>query len=252
MGRIMSRDRPGVSAVWRRGRFPSATPEFSFSARFVLARAGSPAGSTPARLHALVPGLSSPLALLCLSLDVPSKMATSLVHVNLPASGSRSVACFGHRRPPGPPRLARADLRLVFLLLAASSSPPPSSSRAPSSLTLQPLPLLSILNHFTRRPTASQTRVIGALLGKRTEAGEVVITNSFAVPHDEARLFFAESEYKSMLESIRKVSGDKESLVGWSVGHSSAHCQASLADFAHLVPDLSGTRPRPRPTFSRP
>lgn len=89
------------------------------------------------------------------------------------------------------------------------------SSRAPSSLTLQPLPLLSILNHFTRRPTASQTRVIGALLGKRTEAGEVVITNSFAVPHDEARLFFAESEYKSMLESIRKVSGDKESLVGW-------------------------------------
>jgi hypothetical protein len=90
-----------------------------------------------------------------------------------------------------------------------------SSSRAPSSLTLQPL--LSILNHFTRRPTASQTRVIGALLGKRTEAGEVVISNSFAVPHDEARLFFAESEYKSMLESIRKVSGDKESLVGWSV-----------------------------------
>lgn len=132
----------------------------------------------------------------------------SLVHVNLPSSGSRSVS---------------HPCEIALLKVCADVYPSPHSarilltSRTPTSLTLQALPLLSILNHFTRRPSAAQTRVIGALLGKRIESGEVVITNSFAIPHDESRLFLAEQEFKSMLESIRKVSGDKESLVGWSV-----------------------------------
>lgn len=117
--------------------------------------------------------------------------------------------CWRPRLTPRPTLLARP--LLAFFVLVSSLS------RTPSALTLQPLPLLSILNHFTRRPTPSQTRVIGALLGRRTEAGEVVITNSFAVTHDESRVFFAESEYKGMLESMRKVSGDKENIVGWSV-----------------------------------
>lgn len=92
-----------------------------------------------------------------------------------------------------------------------------AGSRTPTQLTLQPLPLLAVLNHHTRRPSPSQPRVIGALLGRRTDAGEVVVTNAFPVVHDEAKNFLAEREFREMREAYRKVSGDKEGLVGWSV-----------------------------------
>ncbi|CDZ98702.1 mov34-domain-containing protein [Phaffia rhodozyma] len=117
------------------------------------------------------------------------------------------------------------------------------SARAPASLTLQPLPLLSVLNHYTRRPDASQTRVIGALLGKRTDAGEVVITNSFAVPHDESRTYFAEQEHRAMLDIFRKASGDKETLVGWySTG-------SSPDGFSSLVHDFFAAETAPYPAI---
>lgn len=57
--------------------------------------------------------------------------------------------------------------------------------------------------------------MIGALIGRRTDAGEVVVTNAYAVPHDETRVYFAEKEHKDLLEAFRKVGGDKEGLVGW-------------------------------------
>ncbi|KAL7410911.1 hypothetical protein BDY24DRAFT_417514 [Mrakia frigida] len=95
------------------------------------------------------------------------------------------------------------------------SLPVSGTTRSPTLLTLQALPLLSILNHHTRRPIPSQPRVIGALIGRRTDAGEVVVTNAYAVPHDETRVYFAEKEHKDLLEAFRKVGGDKEGLVGW-------------------------------------
>jgi translation initiation factor 3 subunit F len=44
--------------------------------------------------------------------------------------------------------------------------------------------MLSILDHAIRRD--QPTRVIGALLGVRSEDGEVEVRNCFALPHTES------------------------------------------------------------------
>ncbi|TKA64571.1 Eukaryotic translation initiation factor 3 subunit F, partial [Friedmanniomyces simplex] len=77
-----------------------------------------------------------------------------------------------------------------YLHLARPLAPAPiassqSSVTAPVSVTLQPQALFSIIDHASRRP-ADQERVIGTLLGTRSEDGtEVSVTNCYAVSHTE-------------------------------------------------------------------
>ena len=66
--------------------------------------------------------------------------------------------------------------------LAASSL----ASTTPLTVSIEPVVLLSILDHATRR-NANQKRVIGTMLGIRSDDGsEVEVRNCFAVPHNES------------------------------------------------------------------
>lgn len=91
---------------------------------------------------------------------------------------------------------------------------PASQSRALANVTVHPVALFSILDHYLRR-TDAQDRVIGTLLGTRTES-EVEIRSSFAVLHNETSEQVAvDMDYhRTMVELHQKVN-PKEIIVGW-------------------------------------
>ena len=86
--------------------------------------------------------------------------------------------------------------------------------RVPTIVTVHPVAIFSILDHYLRR-TDAQDRVIGTLLGTRTET-EIEIRSSFAVLHSETSEQVAvDMEYhRTMYELHHKVS-PKEVIVGW-------------------------------------
>src|SRR5271168_5122692 len=60
------------------------------------------------------------------------------------------------------------------------------TSQSPLTASIEPVVLFSILDHALRR-NANQKRVIGTMLGVRSDDGtEVEIRNCFAVPHNES------------------------------------------------------------------
>jgi len=60
------------------------------------------------------------------------------------------------------------------------------ASLAPLTVSIEPVVLFSILDHALRR-NANQKRVIGTMLGVRSDDGtEVEVRNCFAVPHNES------------------------------------------------------------------
>lgn len=91
-----------------------------------------------------------------------------------------------------------------------------SSTTAPCSVTIQPQALFSILDHASRRP-ADQERVIGTLLGTRSEDGtEVEIKNCYAVPHTEtAEQVEVDMDYQKSMLQLHQRAAPKEVLVGW-------------------------------------
>ena len=97
---------------------------------------------------------------------------------------------------------------------AAVSTQTPST--APVSITIQPQALFSILDHASRRP-ADQDRVIGTLLGTRSEDGtEVEIRNCYAVPHTETQeQVEVDMDYQKSMLALHLRASPKEVLVGW-------------------------------------
>ena len=89
--------------------------------------------------------------------------------------------------------------------------------RTPSSVTVHPVALFSILDHYLRR-TDAQERVIGTLLGTRSDTGEIDVRSSFPVLHSETSEQVAvDMEYhRNMYELHHKVN-PKEVIVGWFV-----------------------------------
>ena len=60
------------------------------------------------------------------------------------------------------------------------------TSQQPLTALIEPVVLFSILDHALRR-NANQKRVIGTMLGVRSDDGtEIEIRNCFAVPHNES------------------------------------------------------------------
>jgi len=60
------------------------------------------------------------------------------------------------------------------------------TSQSPLTASIEPVVLFSILDHALRR-NANQKRVIGTMLGIRSDDGtEIEIRNCFAVPHNES------------------------------------------------------------------
>ena len=88
--------------------------------------------------------------------------------------------------------------------------------RTPTNVTIHPVALFSILDHYLRR-TDSQDRVIGTLLGTRHDT-EVEVRSSFAVLHSETdeQVAVDMDYHRTMYELHHKVN-PKEVIVGWWV-----------------------------------
>ncbi|KAI0940106.1 hypothetical protein AcW1_004916 [Taiwanofungus camphoratus] len=87
--------------------------------------------------------------------------------------------------------------------------------RAPASVTVHPVALFSILDHYLRR-TDAQERVIGTLLGTRSDNGEVEVRSSFAVLHSETEEQVAvDMEYHRTMYELHHKVNSKEVIVGW-------------------------------------
>ncbi|KAH9839634.1 Eukaryotic translation initiation factor 3 subunit F [Teratosphaeria destructans] len=100
--------------------------------------------------------------------------------------------------------------------LAPAAISTQTQTTAPVSVTIQPQALFSILDHASRRP-ADQDRVIGTLLGTRSEDGtEVSITNCYAVPHTETQeQVEVDMDYQKNMLALHARVAPKEVLVGW-------------------------------------
>ena len=95
--------------------------------------------------------------------------------------------------------------------------------------------IFSILDHSLRR-NADQERVIGTLLGVRSEDGqEVEIRNCFAVGHTEtAEQVEVDMEYQKQMLSLHLKANPKEVLVGWYA------TSAELNTFSALIQNFYG------------
>ncbi|OCH94303.1 Mov34-domain-containing protein [Obba rivulosa] len=87
--------------------------------------------------------------------------------------------------------------------------------RTPTSVTVHPVALFSILDHYLRR-TDAQDRVIGTLLGSRSDNGEVEVRSAFAVLHSETEEQVAvDMEYHRTMYELHHKVNPKEVIVGW-------------------------------------
>lgn len=104
-------------------------------------------------------------------------------------------------------------------------------SRPPTLITVHPSVVASILTHHARRPADSTApRVIGTLLGVRSENGqEIDVRSSFAVPHSEGEEQVALDMpfQQGMMELLAK-NGIKESIVGWYATHPDLNAYSAL------------------------
>ena len=83
-------------------------------------------------------------------------------------------------------------------------------------MTIHPVALFSILDHYLRR-NDTQERVIGTLLGTRNET-EIEVRSSFAVLHSETDEQVAvDMEYHRAVYDLHHKVNPKEVIVGWSV-----------------------------------
>ncbi|KAI9009848.1 maintenance of mitochondrial structure and function-domain-containing protein [Gaertneriomyces semiglobifer] len=100
---------------------------------------------------------------------------------------------------------------------AAAATVAVKPATASFSVSVGPVVLFSVLDHFLRRP-AQQTRVIGALLGIRSEDGsEVEIRNSFPLSYTEAadHHVVVDTDYLNQMYSLHQRVNSKETIVGW-------------------------------------
>lgn len=116
---------------------------------------------------------------------------------------------------------------------AAVSTAPPST--APVQVTVQPQAIFSILDHASRRP-ADQERVIGTLLGVRSDDGtEVEIRNCYAVPHTEtAEQVEVDMDYQKRMLELHLKANPREVLIGWYATSS------DLNTFSALIQNFYG------------
>ncbi|KAL9121009.1 MAG: hypothetical protein Q9187_002435 [Circinaria calcarea] len=125
-----------------------------------------------------------------------------------------------------------------FLHLARPLGSAPVGSQtttAPLNVIIQPQAIFSILDHSLRR-NVDQERVIGTLLGVRSEDGqEVEIRNCFAVGHTETQeQVEVDMEYQKQMLSLHLKANPKEVLVGWYA------TSAELNTFSALIQNFYG------------
>ncbi|KAI9678140.1 MAG: hypothetical protein M1817_006084 [Caeruleum heppii] len=116
---------------------------------------------------------------------------------------------------------------------------------APLNVVIQPQSLFSILDHALRR-NADQERVIGTLLGVRSEDGsEVEIRNAFAVPHTETQeQVEVDMDYQRNMLLLHLKANPREVLVGWYATSSELNQFSALIQ-NHYGNQGDGTYPHP-------
>lgn len=120
-----------------------------------------------------------------------------------------------------------SKMTITPLVLGGSSSGSSSSQvhlDVPSSVSIHPVALASILDHHLRRPRDSegreQDRVIGTLMGTRKETGEIKVLSSFGVPFGEVegKLLLDTDSLRAQLDIVVRAQ-PKLSVVGWYATH---------------------------------
>lgn len=96
------------------------------------------------------------------------------------------------------------------------------------SVSVSPLVLLSVVDHFNRVAKDSKKRVVGVLLGDNS-SDIIKVSNSFAIPFEEdeknSSVWFLDHNFiESMGEMFKKINA-KEKLIGWY--HSGPKLKAS-------------------------
>merc|ERR1711923_40754 len=87
-------------------------------------------------------------------------------------------------------------------------------------VTVHPLVLLSVVDHFNRMSKiGNQKRVVGVLLGSWSSKTHLDISNSFAIPFDEDEkdpsVWFLDHQYLVQMYAMFKKVNAKERIVGW-------------------------------------
>ncbi|TFY66499.1 hypothetical protein EVG20_g4593 [Dentipellis fragilis] len=124
------------------------------------------------------------------------------------------------------------------------STSTPAAARAPSNVTVHPVALFSILDHYLRR-TDTQDRVIGTLLGTRTENCDLVdVRSAFAVLHSETSEQVAvDMEYHRAMYELCQRTSPKEVIVGWySTG-------SNLNTYSALIQNFYSQETAPHPAI---
>lgn len=113
-------------------------------------------------------------------------------------------------------------------------------------VTIQPQALFSILDHSMRRPP-DQPRVIGTLLGTRSDTDEssVTVHSAFAVGHTETTdQVEVDMEYQKTMLALHLRANPKEILVGWYATSSELNTFSALIQ-NHYSSQGEGTFPYP-------
>ncbi|KAL5338782.1 maintenance of mitochondrial structure and function-domain-containing protein [Aspergillus crustosus] len=103
------------------------------------------------------------------------------------------------------------------------------------TVTVAPLVLLSVADHYGRSAKGTRKRVVGVLLGENI-GGNVRVSNSFAVPFEEDEkdpsVWFLDHNFvESMSDMFKKINA-REKLVGWY--HSGPKLRASDLEINEL------------------
>merc|ERR1712000_542895 len=148
------------------------------------------------------------------------------------------------------PSMAAATERFIHLSRPlAPQQAGLQTSNSPLTVNIQPQAILSVLDHATRRDArdASQPdRVIGALVGTRSEDGsEVEVRSCFAIPHtEEEDQVEVDVEYQKNMLALTLKANPREALLGWYTTSLELNSFSALIQNFFGSPD-TGTFPHP-------
>ncbi|CAG8954917.1 hypothetical protein HYFRA_00008605 [Hymenoscyphus fraxineus] len=103
------------------------------------------------------------------------------------------------------------------------------------NVSVAPLVLLSVADHYGRSAKGSRKRVVGVLLGQN-DGKNVRVSNSFAVPFEEEEkdpsVWFLDHNYVESMNDMFKKINAREKLIGWY--HSGPKLRASDLEINEL------------------
>ncbi|SCV02545.1 LAME_0H02608g1_1 [Lachancea meyersii CBS 8951] len=110
-------------------------------------------------------------------------------------------------------------------------------------VTVAPLVLLSVLDHYKRINTPAHKRCVGVILGS-VQGTTVRVTNSFALPFEEdeknPEVWFLDHNYIENMNDMCKKINAKEKLIGWY--HSGPKLKAADLKINDLFKKYTGER----------